>query len=80
MKKLYYIKEKDLMIMTLPTAMAIDYNIKSSLENELREKTGVKNALVFEGMFEHIGIDTSIQSDKTTLSYYTADGEFYATV
>lgn len=52
--KIYYIKDKDLLIVQTSNTN-LSYDSKQRMKEELSRETGIKNILVLEGEFEYIG-------------------------
>lgn len=54
MFKTYYLKEKDLLIVSVPSSLAINNEVKERLKKEIKETSTIENILIIEGTFEVI--------------------------
>jgi len=63
MSKLYYVAEKDLMVLSLPPGV-IDRENRERIKTEIKENSGVSNVIIYEGEF--ISVDYSTQQDLST--------------
>lgn len=54
MNKMYYITEKDLIVLSIPTQRTLTKEEKDEIKDGIKRTSGVKNVLVVEGEFHYI--------------------------
>ena len=52
MIKAHYFKEKDLLVVSIPSNSAIKHDSKERMKKEIKENSSIENVLIIEGTFE----------------------------
>lgn len=54
MIKIYYLREEDLLLITIPETSYMDAGSQKRLRDKFKEETSIKNVMVIVGTFEVI--------------------------